>query len=87
MKNLSPWAIVGIAAGGVAVVATGVVVAVKYLNKKKKAEEKAEEKAKRNFSNLPSVSDEEIEKLIPTPENLAQVAEEKAAAENLALES
>ena len=39
MKNLSPWAIVGIAAGGVAVVATGVVVAVKYLNKKKKAEE------------------------------------------------
>ena len=35
MKNLSPWAIVGIAAGGVAVVATGVVVAVKYLNKRK----------------------------------------------------
>ena len=42
MKNLSPWAIVGIAAGGVAVVATGVVVAVKYLNKKKKAEENTE---------------------------------------------
>ena len=83
MKNLSPWAIVGIAAGGVAVVATGVVIAVKYLNKKKKAEEKA----KRDFSNFPSVSDEEIEKLIPTPENLAKVAEEKAAAENLALES
>ena len=83
MKNLSPWAIVGIAVGGVAVVATGVVVAVKYLNKKKQAEEKT----KRDFSNLPSVSDEEIEKLIPTPENLAKVAEEKAAAENLALES
>ncbi len=82
MKNLSPWAIVGIAAGGVAVVATGVVIAVKYLNKKK-----AEEKTKRDFSNFPSVSDEEIEKLIPTPENLAKVAEEKANAENLVLES
>lgn len=72
MKNLSPWAIAGIAVGGVAVVATGVVVAVKYLNKKKK-------KAEKEMCTFPSVSDEEIEKLIPTPENLKAVAEENAA--------
>lgn len=60
--------IVGLAVGGVAVVATGVVVAAKILNKKKK------EKELRKFENVPETV---LDSLIPTPENKEKVATEK----------
>lgn len=60
--------IVGLAVGGVAVVATGVVVAAKILNKKKK------EKELRKFENVPETV---LDSLIPTPENKEKVAAEK----------
>ncbi len=62
-KKLSPWAIAGIALGGVAVVATGVVVAVKILDKKKKKRERDRERV------FASLSDEQLDSILPDTAN------------------
>ena len=68
--NWNAVKIIGLAVGGVAVVATGIVVAAKILNKKKKAKELCK------FNNVP---DDVLDSLIPTPENKEKVAAEKMA--------
>lgn len=86
-RRINPWVLAGIAVGGVAIVASGVVVAVKLLNNKKK---KITEK---EVSSCPDLTEEQLEKILPTPENLKQIAEEKDAGsmestvENVVLES
>lgn len=60
-KNMDTLKIIGIAVGGVAVVATGVVLAVKFLNKKKK------EKQKQAY--LSNIDEETLESLIPNAQN------------------